>query len=174
MQAEPTQIEYCESIGGGESPAEGAPVAGPHRRLAVHGGFIVLATEILPTGERPIASGLLSEDATRMLASLVRAARWEGFPAAGTADAGTGSSWATIAMDDRPTERIVLRFEPQTGADGVIVRDGVRGFTGTVLTALGTLLDAAWARGTKGVHGWQPPPLDGPRDTVPSPEPRQR
>jgi hypothetical protein len=171
MQPEPTQIEYCESIGGSEPPTEGASCVTPYRRLAIHGGFIALATEVLPTGERPIASGLLSEDATRMLASLVRAARWEGFPAPGTADAGIGSHWATLAMDDRPTERVVLRFEPQTGADGLFVRDGVRGFTGTVLAALGTLLDAAWDRGTKGVHAWQPPPLDGPRDTIPSPDP---
>lgn len=173
MRGAATQVEYCECIGATEPPVASDPVTRPHRRLVVHGGFIVLATEMLAQGERPVASGLLGEESATILASLVRAARWEGVPPVGSAEAGTGTHWATIAFDDGKTERVVLRFEPHTGVDGVLVRDGVTGFAGTVLAALGALLDAAWERGTKGVQGWQPPPLEGPRDTMPSPEPTQ-
>lgn len=174
MRGAATQIDYCESLGVVELPVAGVVLPRPHRRLVVHGGFIVLATEITTTHERPVASGLLGDEATSMLASLVRAARWEGFPLPGAAEAGSGSHWATIALDDGGGERVLLRFEPQTGLDGVLMREGVSGFTGTVLAALGGLLDAAWGRGTKGVQAWQPPPLEGPRDTIPSPEPFDR
>ena len=171
MRGAATQIEFSESIGSAEAPIAGDPLKVPYRRLVVHGGFIVLATEITAKEERPVASGLLGEEPATMLASLVRAARWEGFPEPGEADAGSGSHWATITFEDAQIERVVLRFEPQTGVDGVRLREGVGGFTSTVLAALGTLLDAAFERGTKGLQAWHPPPLDGPRDTVPSPEP---
>ena len=168
-----TQIEYCESIVVGEPPAAEGAVTRPHRRLLVHGGFIVLATEFTETQERPVGSGLLGEESATVLASLVRAARWEGFPPPGSDEAGAGGHWATISFDDGSKGRVVLRFERQTGIDGVVVRDGVAGFTSTLLTALGTLLDAAWALGNKGVAAWQAPPLDAPRDTLPTPPPRR-
>ena len=164
MRAVATQIEYCESRADG---AAGGDLVRPYRRLLVHGSFIVLATEVLEGGERPVASGLLKDEAATLLASLVRAARWEGF----TPGAAERSQVATLTFDDHPTERVTLRFEPVTGIDGVVERTGVEGYAATMVGALGSLLDVAFARGTKGIQGWTAPPLDGPRDTIPSPPP---
>lgn len=170
MRGVATQTEFREGRAGDSvadgSGADAAP-ARPYRRLIVHGTFIVLATEILDSGERPVASGLLPEEPATLLASLVRAARWEGF----APGAGLGDHVATIRFDDAPDELVILRFERREGEGGIVERDGVEGLAATLLEALGTLLDAAFARGTKGILAWRPPSIEGPRDTMPSPPP---
>jgi len=66
---------------------------------------------------------------------------------------------------------VALHFERREGEGGLVERDGLDGLAGNLVEALGTLLDAAFARGTKGILAWRPPSLDGPRDTMPSPPP---
>jgi hypothetical protein len=165
MRGVATQIEFCE--GRAPDAAPGDRPERPYRRLIVHGTFIVLATEILESGERPVASGLLPEEPATLLASLVRAARWEGLQPG----AGRGDQLATVTFDDAPDETVALRCERREGEGGLVERDGLDGLAGKLVEALGTLLDAAFARGTKGILAWRPPSLDGPRDTMPSPPP---
>jgi hypothetical protein len=160
-------IEYVEAVED-EQDLQGAdttPVVPPNRarRLQIHGQFVVLATALIDGRERPVASGLLSDDAASGLASLARAARWEGM----TPLLGTGRRRAVLTFDT-PPERVHLRLDVEPRDDGTNQRRGLDGAPGALVVALGDLLDAAFARLHKGVEGFRVR-LGDPHDTIPPP-----
>lgn len=160
-------IEYVEALEDEQGPldADATASAPPRRarRVQIHGQYVVLATELLDGRERPVASGLLAEDAATGLASLARAARWEGM----TPALGSGPRRAVL-MFDTPPERFFLRLEVVGRGDGTFERRGLDGAPQALVTALGELLDAAFTRLHKGVEGFRVR-LGEPRDTIPAP-----